>query len=427
LTALRRVGITFSDEQEELIKSFVATNDVASAQGVILEELESQFGGVARAAAETATGSMVQFKNAVGDLKEDIGGLLAEALAPVVSKLTDWITKFREVRAEAAEVRKAQEELAEGIDVTSNKLFLEQKELENLRAEYEAANEVLATTNFRTAAYRRRQENLVNGLYEQVLAQEEVVQGLQELGERQGEYNEKIEETVELVEEVKQEEEELTQVIAQEIIDRATAAGEYYKNLAEAQKFAAEYAEQLAEEETEKLLEEYDKRADAAETVLGYLTDAAGLVGEAMATGEDASKAFAKSAVLAFAKVIDSLAELAIAEAIVAAAEQRYLKAAGLAAAGVTAKVAAAAVKAEANSFQSGTGSAGFTVPPGYEQDNFPVFASSGETVRVDRAGTGGGSMQPIILQIDGRKIGQVLADLSDAGGMRINPRVVRA
>jgi hypothetical protein len=73
LTALRRVGITFEKDQEELIKTMVKTGDIAGAQGKILEELESQFGGSARAAAE-GIGIWKRVGNAFGDLKERIGG-----------------------------------------------------------------------------------------------------------------------------------------------------------------------------------------------------------------------------------------------------------------------------------------------------------------------------------------------------------------
>ena len=50
VTALRRVGVQLSTQQEQAVKDFVAVGDVASAQAVILGELETQFGGVAKAA-----------------------------------------------------------------------------------------------------------------------------------------------------------------------------------------------------------------------------------------------------------------------------------------------------------------------------------------------------------------------------------------
>lgn len=90
LTALRRVGITFSKEQENLIKNFQRTGDIASAQKLILKELESQFGGLARAVAVTGEGPLIQFNNVVGDVKE----LLGDALIPVILEATAGFKDF---------------------------------------------------------------------------------------------------------------------------------------------------------------------------------------------------------------------------------------------------------------------------------------------------------------------------------------------
>jgi hypothetical protein len=72
VTALRRVGVSFTETQLEQIKNFVETNDLASAQAVILDELKNEFGGAAEAMASTGT----QMHNALGDLGEVIGGQL---------------------------------------------------------------------------------------------------------------------------------------------------------------------------------------------------------------------------------------------------------------------------------------------------------------------------------------------------------------
>jgi len=75
LTALSRSGIQFSDTQKEMIKDMVAVGDVAGAQSIILKELETQFGGSARAARDTFGGAIQGLKNAFGDLLEAKGGL----------------------------------------------------------------------------------------------------------------------------------------------------------------------------------------------------------------------------------------------------------------------------------------------------------------------------------------------------------------
>lgn len=69
VTALSRVGVSFTEEQKEMIKAMVEAGDVAGAQTLILDELEKEFGGSARAMADPA----IQLQNAWGDFKEEIG------------------------------------------------------------------------------------------------------------------------------------------------------------------------------------------------------------------------------------------------------------------------------------------------------------------------------------------------------------------
>lgn len=80
-TALRRAGVQLSDAQEEQIKGFMAVNDLASAQAIILGELETQFGG--SAAAQATAGEKLQV--AYANLKEEIG----TALLPIMGKLVN--------------------------------------------------------------------------------------------------------------------------------------------------------------------------------------------------------------------------------------------------------------------------------------------------------------------------------------------------
>ena len=88
ISALARVGVNLSEEQKKLIKSFSDVNDVASAQKVILGELEVQFGGQARAAAE-GTGRFEQLKNTLGDVAEQIGKHLVPPLAAMAKLLNE--------------------------------------------------------------------------------------------------------------------------------------------------------------------------------------------------------------------------------------------------------------------------------------------------------------------------------------------------
>lgn len=72
ITALSRVGVSFTDQQKEQIEAMVEAGDVAGAQAVILAELNKEFGGSAKAASDAAGASEV-YKDKMNDLKEQIG------------------------------------------------------------------------------------------------------------------------------------------------------------------------------------------------------------------------------------------------------------------------------------------------------------------------------------------------------------------
>lgn len=81
ISALQRIGVTFSAQQKEQIKNFMAVNDVASAQKVIMGEIATEFGGQARAAADP----VIQLNNAMGNLNEALGTYFLPILNQIVS------------------------------------------------------------------------------------------------------------------------------------------------------------------------------------------------------------------------------------------------------------------------------------------------------------------------------------------------------
>lgn len=97
LNSLQRAGVQFSDEQKEVIKALVETGDVAAAQGLILDELERQFGGQAAAAAEAGLGPLEQLSNAIGDVKEQFGEQIVTFLPDLIKeaeKLVGWFAEL---------------------------------------------------------------------------------------------------------------------------------------------------------------------------------------------------------------------------------------------------------------------------------------------------------------------------------------------
>lgn len=69
LTKLTRSGITFTDQQEQQIKTLTRSGDVLGAQRIMLAEINSQVGGAAGAAADP----WQRFGVVMGNLKEQVG------------------------------------------------------------------------------------------------------------------------------------------------------------------------------------------------------------------------------------------------------------------------------------------------------------------------------------------------------------------
>lgn len=100
ITALTRVGVTFNEQQKAMIKTMVEAGDVAGAQGIILTELEKEFGGSAEAAADPIDHLNAQ----INDLSITLGSALQgtlnsviNALMPFLAQLGQWIEQNKEI------------------------------------------------------------------------------------------------------------------------------------------------------------------------------------------------------------------------------------------------------------------------------------------------------------------------------------------
>jgi hypothetical protein len=90
ISALAKVGVNFNDTAKETIKQMVEMNDVAGAQAFILKELNVEFGGMAEAMGNTATGKINKAKNAIDNLSASIG----ERLLPALGQAADAAVYF---------------------------------------------------------------------------------------------------------------------------------------------------------------------------------------------------------------------------------------------------------------------------------------------------------------------------------------------
>src|SRR3990172_6510773 len=96
VTALRRVGVQLTDAQEKQVKAFVASGDIMSAQKVILQELQTEFGNSARAAGETFAGKMKILGTQIGNVKEAIGTALLPILTVAATALANFLADHQD-------------------------------------------------------------------------------------------------------------------------------------------------------------------------------------------------------------------------------------------------------------------------------------------------------------------------------------------
>jgi hypothetical protein len=94
ITALSRVGVSFTEQQKAQIKALQESGDIMGAQRIILAELKSEFGGAAEAMADPVT----QAKNALGDLGEMLGGRVTPYLKAAAIAMRDYATSATEAQ-----------------------------------------------------------------------------------------------------------------------------------------------------------------------------------------------------------------------------------------------------------------------------------------------------------------------------------------
>jgi hypothetical protein len=104
VAALSKVGVSFSASQKETIRSMVETNNLAGAQSLILQELQKEFGGSAEAAAKAGAGPFKQLGNQIGDLSEEFGKIILDALQPFLNWTKQLISGFQALSPETKKI-----------------------------------------------------------------------------------------------------------------------------------------------------------------------------------------------------------------------------------------------------------------------------------------------------------------------------------
>ena len=91
LTALRKVGVGFTADQEAQIKTLQNSGDMMGAQKVILAELQAQFGGSGAAFAQTFSGQLELLGHELGTVGEEATMAVMPALQGMVAELRNLL------------------------------------------------------------------------------------------------------------------------------------------------------------------------------------------------------------------------------------------------------------------------------------------------------------------------------------------------
>lgn len=92
MTALSRVGVAFTKGQKDSVAAMMKHGDVAGAQAVILKELNTEFGGAAKAAGESLPGQLAKAKRSFEDVSQSVAEGLIPVVLPALLKLGTFIT-----------------------------------------------------------------------------------------------------------------------------------------------------------------------------------------------------------------------------------------------------------------------------------------------------------------------------------------------
>jgi len=171
MAALKKVGISFTEDQKKLVKSLQDTGDMAGAQRIILAELTKEFGGVAEAVANTESGGLQRFETRMGNIQEVVGAFLVSMKAATVQGLDPFLTKVERWISTPLEqkIQKEQSELnglVSALVITNDNQEVRNRLIAELQAKYpDFLGKINAETASNELLTRRLEE--VNDQYRQ--------------------------------------------------------------------------------------------------------------------------------------------------------------------------------------------------------------------------------------------------------------------
>lgn len=116
MTSLRKIGVTFNDQQKQQIKTMQESGNMMGAQTVILQELNKEFGGTATTIRESAVGALQAFNTDLGNLKETVGGWMVSFKGALAGLFDPLIKSMADTRTAGEQLADSFKEQAQQID-----------------------------------------------------------------------------------------------------------------------------------------------------------------------------------------------------------------------------------------------------------------------------------------------------------------------
>lgn len=123
MNAARRVGVAFTEDQMALAKQLVETGDMMGYQKLILEELNTEFGGSAAAMGGTYAGQVAKLTNEYRILQEEIGMKLIPVLTDAAGALNTLMAAERKITDALNEHDQTMQTVAKTYDEYISEMF----------------------------------------------------------------------------------------------------------------------------------------------------------------------------------------------------------------------------------------------------------------------------------------------------------------
>jgi hypothetical protein len=339
---LKKSGIVLSAAQKEQIKSFMDVNDVAAAQKVILDSLNSSMGGTAEAAAKTATGAYLNMKKAMGEVNESLGKNIAYTFNGIIKNYSDGLNKIASwwdsqtkqskvvgllepllsKKTNITELEKSLSSMgltwADAIDVLTEKYQKMDKQRKNTGTDY-YDNEINSTLSLLSFA-RERASLEASTLKKREKAAKEAELAEQRLEERKKKKQLLGQQEADRLDDITAGE---TETFRQMVADEKALTDELNKYRLDAAMATADELDAITSGETETYRQMLKNKTDAEsasdavilegkkilaeQTISGVSAMATALI-DSLAAGEDGWKAFGKAGLNAIAGVMEAFA-----------------------------------------------------------------------------------------------------------------------